>query len=248
MTRDATPRDLENISDHFIVCGAGRMGRVIVDEMKRAGAPFTVIESDAARVVSRYSSDGSLLIIEGDATKEQCLLQAGIDRAKGPAACLADDADNLIIVHDGARPAARYRDCLRRLRRGVSRQDAACGGHARRVPERYRCGAHGGGLVAAVRGQFPRCRDRRHGHRPPPGGCVIPSTSALVGKTLADAKIPQETGLIVLALRRSRDDRSPTFNPGPETRLQAGDIMIVLGSQDQVQKLRKYASSGALEV
>lgn len=77
---------------------------------------------------------------------------------------------------------------------------------------------------------------------------VIPSTSALVGKTLADAKIPQETGLVVLALRRAPDDSTPTYNPGPETRLQAGDVMIVLGSQDQVQKLREYASSGALEV
>ena len=71
---------------------------------------------------------------------------------------------------------------------------------------------------------------------------AIPPASPLVGMTLADAKIPQETGLVVLALRRGGENWQPMYNPGPETRLQEGDVMIVLGRQEQVQKLRQYAA------
>ena len=64
--------------------------------------------------------------------------------------------------------------------------------------------------------------------------------SPLAGRTLADAKIPQRTGLIVLALRRRTDRGHAQYNPGPETRLEAGDAMIVLGREEQVQRLRDY--------
>lgn len=72
----------------------------------------------------------------------------------------------------------------------------------------------------------------------------IPDDSDLVGCSLADAKIPQRTGLIVLALRRRRGDGRPRYNPGPETRLEPGDVMIVLGRPDQVKQLRSYVSNG----
>lgn len=65
--------------------------------------------------------------------------------------------------------------------------------------------------------------------------------SALIGQTLADARIPQKTGLVVLALRSGLIGKAK-YNPGPETRLAAHDVMIVLGEPDQVQKLREYVS------
>jgi voltage-gated potassium channel len=63
-----------------------------------------------------------------------------------------------------------------------------------------------------------------------------------VGRSLADARIPQETGLIVLALRRHNDEGPAVFNPGGDTRLESGDVMIVLGQPEQVSRLRKYAA------
>jgi len=65
-------------------------------------------------------------------------------------------------------------------------------------------------------------------------------TESLVGRTLAEARIPHETGLIVLALRRGIAG-PPIYNPGPETRLEAGDVMIFLGASEQVERLRNYA-------
>lgn len=72
---------------------------------------------------------------------------------------------------------------------------------------------------------------------------TISSRSKLVGKTLADAKIPQKTGLIVLALRAAGSHAPSRYNPGPETRLEPGDEMIVLGSQEQIERLRAYVNS-----
>ncbi len=70
---------------------------------------------------------------------------------------------------------------------------------------------------------------------------TLPETSKLVGQTLAEAGIPQRTGLIVIGLRRAGRLGPPIFNPGPDTHLEAGDVMIVLGGSEQVQQLRDYA-------
>ena len=68
----------------------------------------------------------------------------------------------------------------------------------------------------------------------------VPSASHLVGKTLAQARIPQETGLIVLALRSHAGGES-VFNPGGDAKLCAGDVMIVLGQEAQIDRLRGFA-------
>jgi voltage-gated potassium channel len=67
----------------------------------------------------------------------------------------------------------------------------------------------------------------------------VPAGSGMAGKRLLEARIPQETGLIVLALR-PRDGRPAAFNPGPETKLEAEDVMIVLGKSGQIDRLRSY--------
>ncbi|MEE8521961.1 MAG: TrkA C-terminal domain-containing protein, partial [Gemmatimonadota bacterium] len=72
----------------------------------------------------------------------------------------------------------------------------------------------------------------------------IPEGSHLSGRSLGDARIPQRTGLIVLALKSKRHAGRQVFNPGPDTRLSAGDVMIVLGHEEQVQQLREYARGG----
>jgi voltage-gated potassium channel len=72
----------------------------------------------------------------------------------------------------------------------------------------------------------------------------ITNDSPLAGISLAQARIPQQTGLIVLALRRGGREGRVEYNPGPETRLDGGDVMIVLGRNEQVQRLREYVRRG----
>jgi voltage-gated potassium channel len=72
----------------------------------------------------------------------------------------------------------------------------------------------------------------------------IPASSPIAGVSLADARIRERTGLIVLALRRGGKEGQVQYNPGPENRLEAGDVMIVLGRGEQVERLRRYVQSG----
>jgi voltage-gated potassium channel len=88
---------VDRMSGHYIVCGAGRMGRVIVDEMIRAGAEVVVIESSPDRVMDLRERYPGLPVIEGNATSDATLETVGVDRARGLAASLRDDADNLFL-------------------------------------------------------------------------------------------------------------------------------------------------------
>ena len=90
-----TMRALNQLSNHFIVCGYGRMGRVVVAEMVSARVPFVVIDSNPQRVAALRERFPDVLTLEADATKEQTLRTAGIERARGLAACLQAAADNL---------------------------------------------------------------------------------------------------------------------------------------------------------
>lgn len=89
-------RDMNRLQHHFIICGAGRVGRRIISELERTGALFAVIEHDPGKASALI--DRGINVVSGDATLEETLRDAGVQRARGLAACLPDDADNLYTV------------------------------------------------------------------------------------------------------------------------------------------------------
>src|SRR5919202_6469820 len=100
-------REMGKLKGHYIICGAGRVGRRIVGEMRRAGVPFVVVESNAALAAQLQIPDTLLLI--RDATLDETLIEAGVERATGLASCLADDAANLYVVLTARTLNARLR-------------------------------------------------------------------------------------------------------------------------------------------
>src|SRR5215218_1793407 len=89
-------REMSKLKGHYIICGAGRVGSRIVREMQRAGVPFVVVESNALLAAELGLPDAQVLI--RDATLDETLVEAGVERAAGLAACLPDDAANLYVV------------------------------------------------------------------------------------------------------------------------------------------------------
>lgn len=89
-------KEMDKLAGHYIVCGSGRVGRRIIGNLKQQGLPFVIIESDEDRLAD-FQNDGSLYIV-GDATSEDNLKKAGVERAHGLASCLADDASNVYVV------------------------------------------------------------------------------------------------------------------------------------------------------
>ncbi len=241
-------RKIEKLNNHYIVCGVGRMGKIIVEEMLRVDVPFVVVDRSTDQLEKLRQLDDSILFVEGDATKENTLIAAGIDRAQGVASVLADDADNLFLVLTarGLEPdidivsRAYDEESLEKLRRaGATHTISPNITGAVRMASTLLRPSVVTFLDAAVIGKDIKLRLEE---------AVIPPNSSLVNKRLADAKIPQRTGLIVLALRRAAKKEKPLYNPGPNTELQAGDVMIVVGSEEQIGKLRSYAAMGEVEV
>ncbi len=234
-------KKVSEMKNHIIVCGGGRMGRIVVEEMKRSQRSFVLVESNEARRRIVFKQYSDIHAIEGDATKEQTLMSAGIDRAAGLAACLPNDADNILVCLT----ARGLCPNLTIIARAVDEET---------IDKLTRAGADQaispnitGGVRIASMLLRPSVVNFLDVATTGVGDMTlrleeseIPANSPLEGVSLAEAGIPQRTGLIVLALRRGVKTDPARYNPGPETRLEAGDVMIVLGRQEQVQRLRDY--------
>lgn len=234
-------RSVERLSDHYIVCGVGRMGRVVVAEMLQARHPVVVVEHDPARIAMVSEKHPELLIVEGDATLEATLQEAKIDKARGLAACLAADADNILVCitarhlkPDLMMVARAYNEeSLEKLRRV---------GAVRVVSPNVTGGVRMAySLLRPHVVEFLECAISSAGIEVRLEQAAIPPGSHFAGQSLAELRIPQRTGLIVLALQRPTAGTPPIYNPGPETQLEAGDTMIVMGSSEQIDQLREYA-------
>src|SRR4029079_10263369 len=97
LERRRMQKAIEALDAHFIVCGAGATGIHVVRELIDTNKPFVVIEKDHERI-ERLRHMGCSLIVEGDATEDDTLVEAGISKARGLAACLSDDKANLFVT------------------------------------------------------------------------------------------------------------------------------------------------------
>lgn len=245
LRRRQTMQRIEKLSGHFIVCGGGRFGRVVAEEMARTRTSFVVIEREPAQVARLLSEHPDVLLIEGDASKEHTLMTAHIDTARGLAACLAEDADNLLLcltahyMKPELNVVARANDeeSLDKLRRAGADHVISPNvtGGIRMASMLLRPSVVSFLDVATTAGDEMALRLEE---------AEITEASKLAGQSLAAAGIRERTGLIVLGLKRGRGAGSPLFNPGPDVRLEPGDVIIVLGREDQIQSLKSYIRGG----
>ncbi len=237
-------REIDELEDHHIVCGAGRVGRMVVRELHYAGVPLIVIERDPEQVRALEQDDTDVLVICADSTKERALLDAGVERARGLAACLADDGDNLLVclaarhLNPRLTTVARANDeeSVERLRRAGADHviSPTLTGGVRMASTLVRPHVVGF-LDTAILGPHLDLRLEE---------AEIPTGSPLANRSLQDAGIPQRTGLVVIALQRGGDPERQIYNPGPATTLEEGDVMIVLGGEGQIESLRDYVLNG----
>lgn len=239
--RRRTMKEIDQLSDHVIVCGAGRTGRQVVEELITLGYPFTVIERDPARVERLLELAPDALVVEGDATIDSNLEEAGIARAKGLIASLSGDTDNLFVTLS-ARDLNPDLMIVARAFEEVT------------ISKLYRAGADhvvSPNVSSAVRMasvllrpsvvSFVDIATQSSDVALRMEESSVAEDSPIAGCTLAEARIPQETGLIVIAVRKRGHVRQDfVFNPSADTRLEAGDEVIVLGEPDQIEKLRSY--------
>jgi len=225
-------REMEKMENHYIVCGAGRVGRRIIRALQKEKCQFVLVERDPKKLAD-FEDDGTHLVV-GDATLEENLIRAGVERAKGLASCLADDADNVYVVLT----ARGLNGNMHIVARAVEEQAE---------PKLIRAGASRVVAPTIIGGQSmarallkPAIADFMDSIVAENLDLVfeevaIDTDSPYAGKLLRETNINRDLNLIVVAIRQQSGEMF--FHPMGETRIGAGDLLIVIGKAEAVAKL-----------
>lgn len=229
-------RTIENLKNHYILCGFGRTGRNIALEFEAENVSFLIIESDVE--ASEAAQQLGYNVLQGDATQDEVLMTAGLDRADCLVAALPSDAENLYTVLSAKTINPKVRAIARASAEEAVQKLKRAGADA--VVSPY---VTGGRRIAAA-ALRPRVMDFVD-------GIIMGSNRALyldeffldgevcpcVGQTLSDAKLRSRTGILVLAIRRL--DGSLIGGPTGDTYLFNGDLLICMGTSEQLHQLNR---------
>jgi voltage-gated potassium channel len=225
-------RKMSKLRGHFIICGAGRVGSHLVRSLLGREDKFIVIEREAQKVAEL--TDLGISVLVRDATLEETLREAGVEHARGLAACLPNDADNVYVVltardlnptlHIVARAAEEQAE-VKLIRAGANRVVAPTiiGGHRMAVA-----------LTKPAVGDFI---DSITANKLNLGfeQLEVEPVSMLVGRKLSETNIRSELDIVIVSIRRS--DGQIVFNPSGEAMIQGGDMLIAIGSSESLMKL-----------
>ena len=222
-------RDLGGLKDHFIICGYGRMGTQIVAEFEHHKVPYVVIDQ-TEEALGRIRAEGRLHI-EGDASSEEILTQAGIERARGLVSAVDSDERAVYIVL-AARALNPTIYIIARAGRPESIRRLELAGATRTISPYLMAGHRMAEL--AIRPAMVDFMDTLHHGESGIGveEMVVTAGTNAAGKTLDEAGLVASDAARVLAVRQR--DGTVSINPSADTRLQDGDLVIALGSEDQL--------------
>lgn len=225
---------IQELKNHYIVCGAGEVGRTVIKNLQESGSRFAVIEENEKRV--EELEQAGVLTILGNATHEDVLEKAGIARAKGIVCALATDSENVFTVLTARQMNDGIYIVSKAVEPSAHKKLAKAGANNTISPNEI-----GGQRIAALLLRpsvisFLDVITRAGDMTLDLAEVVIPEQSAMAGMKLSEAKIPEQTGLIVLALKR-REGAKFKFNPGSGEVIRVGDTMVVLGTREQEEKL-----------
>ncbi|HKB18448.1 MAG TPA: potassium channel protein [Candidatus Dormibacteraeota bacterium] len=222
-------RELNQLRDHFIICGYGRIGTQVVAEFEDHKVPYVVIDQ-TEEALERIRAEGRLHI-EGDASKEDILKQAGIERAKGLISAVDSDERAVYIVL-AARAFNPSLYIVARAGRPDSIRRLELAGATRTISPYVMAGHRMAEL--AIRPAMVDVLDSLHHAEAGIGveEMLVGAGTAAVGRTLEEVGLFGPDTARVLALRRG--DGTLLVNPIGSTRLEEGDLVIALGTEDQL--------------
>jgi voltage-gated potassium channel len=235
--RKRLEKKLKDLEGHYIVCGYGRMGKIIAKELKHENLKFVVIEKDD--VIMDVDEKEEILIVQGDATKDELLKKVGIEKAKCLISALPTDAENLYVVLSarGLNPTLLI---VARAGEEGSEQKLLRAG-ADRVVSPY----HIGGLRIAHTVLKPAVVDfiefaTKSGNIDlQMEEITIQKGSDLAGQSLDQCGIGRDLGIIIVAIKQQNGEMK--FNPTFRTMIEAGDTLIAVGETSKLNLLEEMA-------
>lgn len=236
LRRNRMEKRIAAMKGHVIVCGAGDTGHYVLEELVRCGVPVVVVDSDAQRLEACRRM-GDIPDLAGDAADDAMLRKAGVERAAGLVAALSSDRDNLFLVMSAQMLNPNLRIVAKAHDGALEAKMRRAGASAVVSPNFI------GGMRIASEVIRPRAVEffdamLRHGEGTyRVSDVAVEAGGALDGRTLRELNLPAGHGIQVLALREGNAAKFQ-FNPPPDTRLSAGQVMVVLGEMAQIAKLR----------
>lgn len=233
-------KEISKLKGHIVLCGLGQTGRHVAEEFIKTKTQFVAIERHKETLDHRKSL-GPFLYVHGDATQAESLVEANVASARGLITTLASDKDNLFVVMT----AKELNPDLRIVTRLI--EDESQSKLAKVGADAIVSSNHIGGMRMASEMIRPEVvsfldimlREKERVTRVEEA--QVFAQSKLAGRTLKEGGIREKTGLLVIALRKASDQKY-LYNPGGDTKIEAGDWLIVYGAISQIEKLRELAS------
>jgi voltage-gated potassium channel len=231
---------IKAVKNHYIICGYGRIGKIVSKELKRKGTPLLVIDKDPD-LKQDFETNGIPYIID-DATNEDILMEAGIERAKGLVSLATSDADNLFITMTARGLNPDLFILVRADEESTEKKLLRAG--ANRVVLPYLIGGHkmAQTIIKPAVTDFLEFTTNNKDMDLKMEQLLVGERSRLKGLTLIDSRIRQEMSAIIVAIRKSNGEMA--FNPSSQTRIDPGDTLIALGHTKDLDRLANILAGG----
>ncbi|MFZ0480870.1 MAG: potassium channel protein [Terriglobales bacterium] len=231
-------REIGRLTDHYILCGAGRVGRSVARELARRPAPFVIIENNETKA-QKFAGEKWLMLI-GDATQEQMLREAHIESARGLVAATTTDATNLYIVLTARSLNPNLQIMARASEEMAEKHLLKAGADSVVSPYVFAGQRIAQSFLRPHVVSFLDAATTHLGMDLEIEEVPIRTGSVFAGKTVETSRIRQDRGVIILAIKREAGMR---FNPAPDDRIEAGDFLIAMGEPQQLRELEMTAGS-----
>ncbi|MBW1636571.1 MAG: potassium channel protein [Deltaproteobacteria bacterium] len=226
-------KQIAALREHYIICGYGRIGAIIVSELMKDKIPLVVIEQDPARLEELDAEN--ILYLGMDATSDEALISAGLSSARGLVTAVSSDADNVFIALSakGIRKdifilarSSRVNSENKLLRAGASRVICPYQMGAKRMAEILQKPT-----VIDFLDQTMMNSDLGLAMEE----AVVADSSPVVGKTVVSSHLRQDFGVMIVAIKKLTGEM--IFNPRPEEQLHAGDVIVAIGEKEKLSNM-----------
>lgn len=227
-------KEIDSLNNHYIICGFGRVGQQVAAELKREGVPCVIIDNDPVSI-ERCISEG-YLYIQGDASNDEVLKKAGIERVKGLVTATDSDADNVYVTLSAKNLRDNIFVVARANTEGSEHKLYKAG--ADRVLSPYSIGGRrlASLLLRPTVVEFLDVVMHSTEIELIMEEVLVHKNSPFVSAPMADARTRCMTGANILAIKK-KGEKKMIATPSPDIIIEAGDRLVVFGTRDQLKEL-----------
>ena len=237
LRRKKMEKELSRLKDHYIICGHGRIGRIVRERMEEEKTPFVIVDSNP-EVIAELRASGTCLFLEGDATHEDVLLKAGIKKAKGLASLLPSDADNLYLVLTSKQISPSLFVLSKAMDDDAEKKILQIGANKVFSPYKISGLRIAQSLLRPTLVDFMDLVIRRQEISLNMEEFTLIKGCHLAGLSLRESDIRKHANVIVVAIKKP--GKNIIFNPSSSETMESGDTLLVMGNEEAILTFEQY--------